>query len=36
MKEITSNNEHHDNMIGVVNPSDVAPNTSKAYEADIL
>jgi len=35
MKEITSNNEHHDNMIGV-NPSDVAPNTSKAYEADIL
>jgi hypothetical protein len=36
MKEITSNNEHHDNMIGVVNPSNVAPNTLKADEADIL
>ena len=35
MKEITSNNEHHD-MIGVVNPYNVAPNTSKADEADIL
>jgi hypothetical protein len=35
MKEITSNNEHQ-YMIGVVNPSNVAPNISKADEADIL
>jgi hypothetical protein len=34
-KEKTTNDEHHD-IIGVANPSNVSPNTSKADEADIL
>jgi hypothetical protein len=34
-KEKTSNNEHHD-IVEVVNPSNVSPNTPKADEADIL